>query len=58
MRRGVPLPLFLEGLIFLICQAHEGGRFNVRTVFIFFLFTFDVFRKLVVGSRRITLEQV
>ena len=41
-RRGIPCTLYLQGLILFIFQAHEGGRLDVRTVFIFLLFTFDI----------------
>ena len=40
--RGIPCPFYLQGLILFIRQAHEGGRLDVRTVLIIFLFTFGV----------------
>ena len=36
------MSLYLQGLILFIFQAQEGGRLDVRTVFIFFLFKFDI----------------
>ena len=42
LRKGIPCPLYLQGLILFICQAHEGGRLDVCTILIFFLFNFDV----------------
>ena len=42
LEKGHSVSLYLQGLILFILQDQEGGKIDVHTVLIIFLFMFDV----------------